>query len=113
MSPIPLRELRERAKKKGPRPRTLADRLLAILQQDEEQAWRAVELARKCKADVHTVGSTLRRLRARGLIDQLDEHWFALDDAEVAKFQALLITTRLADERLGPERLEDWLPEKK
>lgn len=108
MSPIPLRELRARAARKGPRPGTLADRLLAVLRKDEAQAWRAVELARKCKADVHTVGTTLRRLRARGLVDQLDEHWFAIDDAEVAKFQAMLITTRLADERLGPERLEDW-----
>lgn len=110
MSPVPVKDLDRLAKAGHPRPDSLPAKVLRALQADQEQAWRASELARKCRADIHAVGSALRRLRARGLVDRKHQHWFALDDAEVAEFQAMLITTRLANERLGPERLEDWLP---
>jgi hypothetical protein len=111
MSPMPLRDLRARAAKGPGQPRegTLAERLLRLLQEDREQAWRAVELARRTRADIHTVGTTLRRLRTRGLIDLLDEHWFALDDQEVAQRQAFAHANRAADERLGKEHFADWM----
>lgn len=109
MSPIPVEQLRFRGRHgKRPRPGTQADRILAFLREQPDQAWRAIEVARKLRWDVNSVGSVLRRLRVRGLIDELEEHWFALDDAEVAKRQAMLWTNRLADEKLGPERAEDW-----
>lgn len=111
MSPIPLRELKARAgKAKGPREGTLGDRVLAKLRKGHDQAWRASELARALKADVHTVGSALRRLRQRGLVDKLDEHWFALDDRAIAQHQAMVLTTRLANDKWGPEDPRDWPP---
>jgi hypothetical protein len=58
--------------------------------------------------DLHTLGSVLRRLRARALIDQIDAHWFALDDADIAKLHGMRLTTRLANEKWGPEDPADW-----
>lgn len=105
---MPLGELKRRAGSRHPRPRTLGDRLLEALQADRGQAWRAAELARKLRADLHSVGSALRRLRKNGHIDQLQQHWFALDDREVAQRQASLWTNRRANEKWGPERAEEW-----
>jgi len=109
VSPIPVKELRQRGQAKGlPRPGTHPDLLLAFLRKNLKDAWRASELSKELGLDAYTIGSVLRRLQQRDLIDKLDEHWFALDDREVAKRQAARATNRLANEKWGPERAADW-----
>lgn len=114
MSPVPVKDLKARAARR-PRPKTHGDRILDFLQKKPDLGWRAVEIARKLELDPYTVGSVLRRLRTHGYVDQIDEHWFALDDHEVAQIQGMRMTMRLADEKLGPEDPADWplLPPRK
>lgn len=109
MSPMPVEKLRGRVTgARLPRPGTNPERVLDFLRADEGQGWRAVELSATLEMDPNTIGSVLRRLRSRGLVDMIDEHWFALADDEIAKRHAMLITTRLANEKLGPEDPDDW-----
>jgi DNA-binding transcriptional ArsR family regulator len=109
MCPVPLKELRARPRAKEPRPGTVATKILDFLRKHSEEGWRASELARELEMDPPSVGTILRRLRARGLVDQLKEHWFALEDQEVARRQAALVTNRLANEKWGPEEPDDWV----
>jgi hypothetical protein len=109
MSPISVDELHRRnGKVRLPRPGTNPDRVLDFLRDHIDEAWRGSELSANLDIEIHTLGSVLRRLRARGLIDVKDEHWYALEDDEIAKLQGGILTTRLANEKLGPEDLDDW-----
>lgn len=109
MAPLPLEDLKARQKSgRLPRPGTQTEAVLAFLRTHEKEGWRAAELSDELGMDPQTLGSLLRRLRARGLVDQIEEHWFALDDREVARRQAILLTTRLANEKWGPENPAEW-----
>lgn len=100
--------MKRSGKVRPPRPGSNPDRVLAFLHKHIDEAWRASELSANLDIEIHTLGSALRRLRLRGLIDVKDEHWYALEDDEMAKRQAYLLTTKLANEKWGPERREDW-----
>lgn len=109
MSPMSLRNLRERQLEvRHPRPGTHLERALKFLRAHPKDGWRAVELSKRLDIDEHTLGAALRRLRQRGLVDKIDEHWFALPDNEVAKIVAMRMTTRLANEKWGTEDPADW-----
>ena len=109
MSPVSVKELRARRANEGlPRPGTNPERVLGFLRGHRDQGWRAVELSANLGIEPNTLGSVCRRLRQKGLIDMIDEHWFALEDREVAKRQAMRFGTRLANEKLGPEDARDW-----
>lgn len=108
MCPVPLKELKAKAPLREPRPGTTTQQILVFLRDHREEGWRASELARELDLSPPNVGALLRRLRARGLVDQLKEHWFALEDQEVARRQAALAANRLANETWGPENPDDW-----
>lgn len=106
---MPLRDLRKRPSEvRHPRPGSHLESALEFLRAHPKDGWRAVELSKRLDIDEHTLGAALRRLRQRGLVDKIDEHWFALPDNEVAKIVAMRLTTRLANEKLGPEDPADW-----
>lgn len=107
MSPVPLEELRKR-RDNEPRQGTHGDRVLAFLRKHENDGWRAVELSETLDIEQYTLGSVLRRLRKRGLVDVIKEHWFAMSDHDVAVFQSMVYGTRLANEEWGPEDPKDW-----
>lgn len=106
---MPLVDLKAKAPLLEPRPGTATERVLAFLRAHPEEGWRASEVAHALHMSPPSVGTLLRRLRARGLVDQLKEHWFALDDQEVARRQAALVGNRGANEKWGPENPDDWV----
>lgn len=104
--PTPLRELR--ARPDSLRADSLPLQVLDLLRSTPEMAWRPVEISEKLGVDQRTLSPTLTRLARRGLIDREKGHWYALDDSEVAKRQAALLTTRAANARHGREDRKDW-----
>ena len=58
--------------------------------------------------DQHTLGATLRRLRARGLLDKQGAYWFVPTARDGARLAGLYGLTRSLNERLGPEKRSDW-----
>lgn len=83
-------------------------RVLELLRSTPDEAWRPVEISDELGIDQRTLSPTLTRLARRGLIASEKGHWYALDDAEVAKRQAMLLGNRMANERLGKEDPNDW-----
>lgn len=108
MSPVSLDALRHGRVVESPKRETHLARALAFLRKHPDDAWRATELAHELGTDAHTIGATLRRLRARGFIDKKGPYWFALSDPDAAKLRVLLAATIEANERLGPEDPADW-----
>lgn len=103
--PVPLKQLRGSA---GLRSGADPQRVLELLRSTPDEAWRPVEISEKLGIDQRTLSPTLTRLARRGLIDSEMGHWYALDDAQVAKRQAMRLGNRMANERLGKEDPNDW-----
>lgn len=108
MSPVSLDDLRKGKVSVLPDETSHPGRVLALLRKRPDQAWRAQEIAERLDADAHTIGATLRRLRARGLIDKDGVHWFAVSEEEGAHLRMAQLLTRATNRRLGPEDPADW-----
>lgn len=67
-----------------------------------------MEIARELQVEQNTLGAALTRLRRRGLVDEIDGHWFALKDREAAKRQAAIFGNRAANAKWGREDPSDW-----
>lgn len=86
----------------------LPDLVLRFLREHAKEAWRAVEIAEALSVAQTSLSPALTRLRRKGLIENKDGYWYALQDDEVAKRVGMMVTTRLANEKWGAERPDDW-----
>lgn len=109
MAPVPLDDLlRQPSGFRAPQDNSLADRALRFLREHGTEAWRPREIAAALDVRQTSLSPALTRLRRRGLIESKGGFWYALEDDEVAKRAAMVMTTRLANERWGAENPEDW-----
>ena len=103
--PVPLKQLREGT---GLRDDANPQLVLALLRSTPEEAWRPVEISQKLDIDQRTLSPLLTRLARKGLVENEKGHWYALNDRQVAKRQAMILGNRSANERLGTEDPNDW-----
>jgi predicted transcriptional regulator of viral defense system len=89
---------------------TNAERILAFLSGNSEQAFTPKEIHEGTDVARGSVGVVLSRLESRGLVRHRGEYWAIEPDADVDATLTSLATARSATERFGPEDPEEWGP---
>lgn len=89
---------------------TNAERILAFLSANSEQAFTPKELHEATDVARGSVGVVLSRLESRELVRHRGEYWAIDPDAEVDATLTSLATARSATERFGREDPEEWGP---
>lgn len=83
-------------------------KVLKFLRKNAKKAYNATELSKEFDTDHRTMRSVLARLYNRGLIEKRDDYWFALAPEDSAHKRLFFAKAKDLDDRLGPERKEDW-----
>jgi hypothetical protein len=93
-----------------PRRGTNADRILRLLREHPEQAFRPTDIAERLDIPAGSIGPTLGRLRERGRVEHNEPYWILSDheqatDAATGHAGAALAAREDANEQ--PE-MEEW-----
>jgi hypothetical protein len=94
-----------RASGEGP---TNAERVLAFLSANEEQAFTPKEIRIETDVPRGSVGVVLSRLEDRGLVRHRGEYWAIAEDADVDVALTSARTAQAAAERFGGEDPAEW-----
>lgn len=88
---------------------TNAERVLAFLARNREQAYKAVEIADRTGVNRNSIHPVLNRLSNRGLVRHREPYW-AIGDLEAVRDATVLrATVAFLDEELGPESRDEWM----
>lgn len=89
---------------------TNAERVLAFLSANDDQAFTPKEIRVETDIPRGSVGVVLSRLEDRGLVRHRGEYWAIAEDADIDVALTTARTAQAAAERLGNEDPEEWGP---
>jgi predicted transcriptional regulator of viral defense system len=89
---------------------TNAERILAFLSANSEQAFTPKEFHEATDVARGSVGVVLSRLESRELVRHRGAYWAIDPDAEIDATLTSFSSARSATERFGPEDPEEWGP---
>lgn len=88
---------------------TNAERVIRFLVRNQDQAYKAVEIAESTGVSRNSIHPVLKRLEERGLIRHREPYW-AIGDLDAVRDAAVLhSTSTFLDSELGEERREEWV----
>jgi len=88
---------------------TNAERVVRFLAGNRDKAYKAIEVAEATGVDENSIHPVLNRLEERGLVRHREPYWAIGDVGAVQNAMAFSSTAAFLDEKLGPERREEWL----
>jgi len=87
---------------------TNADRVLEFLADQPENAFTRKEIQEASEINPGSIGVVLTRLEAKGLVRHKGKYWAIAEDDRLAAYQSMLLGTRAANDRFGPEDMDEW-----
>jgi hypothetical protein len=88
---------------------SVPDQVLGFLAANDDQAFKAREIASQISVDEGAVSTALSRLKDRDLVEHKATYWAVTDDAErLEDYSGYERATALFNERLGTEDKEAW-----
>ena len=88
---------------------TNAERVVRFLAENQDKAYKAVEIAEATGVDENSIHPVLNRLEERGLVRHREPYWAIRDVEEVRSAMVFSSTAEFLDDVLGPESREEWL----
>jgi Mn-dependent DtxR family transcriptional regulator len=84
------------------------ERIVLLLDKNDDRAWKAATIAEELELDTDAVSAILSRLKKRGLVRHKRPYWAITDDEErLQSAYQLHRHHKRADEQYGEERLEE------
>ena len=84
------------------------ERIVSLLDEHDDRAWKAATIAERLGLDTDAVSAILSRLKERGLVRHKRPYWAITDDKErLQSSYRLHRHHETADEQYGEEHLED------
>ena len=87
---------------------TNAERVVRFLYRNDDKAFTPSEIADGTGVKKTSIGTVLRRLRERGLLEHKGDYWAIGDEQAVRDAFRFHRTMDALDERFGAEDLEEW-----
>jgi Mn-dependent DtxR family transcriptional regulator len=87
---------------------TNAERVVRFLSRNDDKAFTASEIAERTSVKKASVGTVLRRLRERGLVEHKGDYWAIGDEEAVRDAFRFHRDVDALDERFGAEDLDEW-----
>jgi len=87
---------------------TNAERVIRFLYRNDDKAFTPSEIADGTGVKKTSIGTVLRRLRERGLLEHKGDYWAIGDEQAVRDAFRFHRTMDALDERFGAEDLEEW-----
>ena len=87
---------------------TNAERVVRFLYRNDDKAFTPSEIADGTGVKKTSIGTVLRRLRERGLLEHKGDYWAIGDEQAVRDAFRFHRTMDDLDERFGVEDLEEW-----
>ena len=87
---------------------TNAERVVRFLYRNDDKAFTPSEIADGTGVKKTSIGTVLRRLRERGLLEHKGDYWAIGDEQAVRDAFRFHRTMDDLDERFGTEDLEEW-----
>ena len=87
---------------------TNAERVIRFLYQNDDKAFTPSEIAEGTGVKKTSIGTVLRRLEERGLIEHKGDYWAIGDEQVVLNAFRFHQTMDALDERFGAEDLAEW-----
>lgn len=85
------------------------DQVLGFLALNEDQAFKAVEIARRLELDEGSVSTALTRLKERELVEHKGTYWaITTDESRLESHAGYSRATALFNEQLGDEDKAAW-----
>ena len=104
--PISIDEFESHDPKKH---KTNAKRVVRFLAENQDKAYKAIEIAEATGVDGNSIHPVLDRLEERGLVRHREQYWAIGDLEEVHNATVFSSTAEFLDDALGPESREEWL----
>lgn len=82
---------------------TNAYRILSFLLERPDTGYTPSEIAEETAVPQGSVGPTLQRLKARGLVRHKEPYWAAPSDDQLATYEGMLLSLESMDDRYGDE----------
>jgi predicted ArsR family transcriptional regulator len=84
------------------------ERIVLLLDKNDDRAWKAATIAEELELDTDAVSAILSRLKKRGLVRHKRPYWAITDDEErLRSAYRLHRHHERADDQYGAERLEE------
>ena len=87
---------------------TNADHVLEFLAGRPESAFTRKEVQRATEISPGSIGVVLARLEAKGLVHHKGKYWTIAEDDRLAAYRSMVLGTRAANDRFGPEDMDEW-----
>ena len=87
---------------------TNADHVLEFLAGRPESAFTRKEVQRATEISPGSIGVVLARLEAKGLVRHKGKYWAIAEDDRLATYRSMVLGTRAANDRFGPEDMDEW-----
>ena len=87
---------------------TNAERVVRFLYQNDDKAFTPSEIAEGTGVKKTSIGTVLRRLQERSLVEHKGDYWAIGDKQAVLNAFRFHQTMDALDERFGAEDLEEW-----
>lgn len=87
---------------------TNAERVVRFLYRNDDKAFTPSEIAEATGVKKTSIGTVLRRLRERDLLEHKGDYWAIGDERAVRDAFRFHRTMDALDERFGAEDLEEW-----
>lgn len=88
---------------------TNADRVMRFLATHPDKAFTQSEISEATEVKAGSISVVLSRLKDRGLVRHKGIYWALGEADDVAAYTSLHESTKAANDRFGPEEMEEWL----
>ena len=88
---------------------TNADRVMGFLAAHPDKAFTQGEISEATGVKTGSISVVLSRLEDRGLVRHRGTYWALGEDDDVAAYTSFVESTQTANDRFGPEAMDEWL----
>jgi len=88
---------------------TNADRVMGFLAAHPDKAFTQSEISEATGVKTGSISVVLSRLEDRGLVRHRGTYWALGEDDDVAAYTSFVESTQTANDRFGPEAMDEWL----